>query len=266
MSLLQVHGLSHGYATGGLLRRRGWLAVLDRIDLQLQAGESLGLLGPSGSGKSTLARLLLGLETPSQGEVVFAGAAVDQLRGERARQFQRNVQLVFQDAPSAFNPRRSIGWSIAEPLRHLSDLDAAARRERTVELLEQMGLRGEHAARLPHQLSGGQLQRANIARALALSPSLVILDEALSNLDRVLQLQLLQRLEALRRDSGTAFLLITHDLSLVRHFCQRVVVLDAGRIVEDRVVDADLAFEHPAGQALQAALLPERPVKRRQRL
>ncbi|MFK0035441.1 nickel import ATP-binding protein NikE [Pseudomonas monteilii] len=259
MSLLHVHQLSHRYRTGGLLHKRSWLQVLDGIDLQLQPGESIGLLGSSGSGKSTLARLLLGLETPSQGEVTFAGEAVGKLRGEQARAFQRSVQLVFQDAPSAFNPQRSIGWSIAEPLRHLSDLNETARHTRVVELMEQMGLRAEHAKRLPQQLSGGQLQRANIARALAISPKLVVLDEALSNLDRVLQLQLLQRLDTLRREQGTAFLLITHDLSLVRYFCQRVVVLDAGRIVEDRVVDGGLSFDHPAGQQLQAAVLPERP-------
>lgn len=262
MSLLQVQQLSHRYRTGGLLRKRGWLQVLDGIDLQLQAGESIGLLGCSGSGKSTLARLLLGLETPSQGQVTFAGQAVSQLRGEPARAFQRTVQLVFQDAPGAFNPQRSIGWSIAEPLRHLSDLSEAAQRLRAIELLEQMGLHAEHAERLPQQLSGGQLQRANIARALAISPKLVVLDEALSNLDRVLQLQLLQRLDALRRDNGTAFLLISHDLSLVRYFCQRVVVLDAGRIVEDRAVEGELSFEHPAGRQLQAAVLPVRPARR----
>ncbi|AVD82833.1 nickel import ATP-binding protein NikE [Pseudomonas sp. SWI6] len=261
MSLLHAHQLSHRYRTGGLLRKRGWLQVLDSIDLQLQAGESVGLLGGSGSGKSTLARLLLGLETPSQGQVSFAGQAVSQLRGEQARAFQRTVQLVFQDAPGAFNPQRSIAWSIAEPLRHLSDLDETARHRRTVELLEQMGLDAEHAERLPQQLSGGQLQRANIARALAISPKLVVLDEALSNLDRVLQLQLLQLLDALRRDQGTAFVLITHDLTLVRYFCQRVVVLDAGSIVEDRTVSGDLSFEHPTGRQLQAAVLPERPTK-----
>ncbi|MFJ4453291.1 nickel import ATP-binding protein NikE [Pseudomonas sp. NPDC089392] len=261
MSLLHVQQVSHRYRTGGLLHKRGWLQVLDSLDLRLEPGQSVGLLGSSGSGKSTLARLLLGLEAPSQGQVTYAGQAVSQLRGESARAFQRTVQLVFQDAPGAFNPQRSIGWSIAEPLRHLTDLDQAARHTRAVELLEQMGLRAEHAERLPQQLSGGQLQRASIARALVISPKLVVLDEALSNLDRVLQLQLLQRLEALRRESGTAFLLITHDLSLVRYFCQRVVVLDAGRIVEDRAVNGDLSFDHPVGQQLQAAVLPERPVK-----
>ncbi|MFW3895749.1 nickel import ATP-binding protein NikE [Pseudomonas bharatica] len=261
MSLLHVQQVSHRYRTGGILHKRGWLQVLDSLDLRLEPGQSVGLLGSSGSGKSTLARLLLGLETPSQGQVTFAGQAVSQLRGESARAFQRTVQLVFQDAPGAFNPQRSIGWSIAEPLRHLTNLDQAARHTRAVELLEQMGLRAEHAERRPQQLSGGQLQRASIARALVISPKLVVLDEALSNLDRVLQLQLLQRLEALRRESGTAFLLITHDLSLVRYFCQRVVVLDAGRIAEDRAVNGDLSFDGPVGQQLQAAVLPERPVR-----
>ncbi|MCI0915185.1 nickel import ATP-binding protein NikE [Pseudomonas putida] len=257
---MHAHDLSHRYHTGGLLHKRGWLQVLDSIDLQLHAGESLALLVSSGSGKSTLARLLLGLETPSQGLVTFAGQPVNQLRGEQARAFQRTVQLVFQDAPGAFNPQRSIGWSIAKPLRHLSAFNETARHARVVELLKQMGW----APSMPQQLSGGQLQRANIARALAISPKLVVLDEALSNLDRVLQLQLqlqlqlLQRLQALRRDKGTAFVLITHDLSLVHYFCQRVVVLDAGSIVEDCTVRGDLSFEHPAGKQLQAAVLPER--------
>jgi len=262
MSLLHVNQLGHGYRSGGLLSRRGWLQVLDGIELELQPGESLGLLGSSGSGKSTLARLLLGLEKPACGQVTFAGQEVSRLRGGEARAFLRAVQLVLQDAPSAFNPQRSIGWSIAEPLRHLSELDEAARNARTVALLEHMGLRSEHAERLPHQLSGGQLQRANIARALAISPKLVILDEALSNLDRVLQLQLLQRLDALRREHGTAFLLITHDLSLVRYFCQRVVVLDAGRIIEERQIDGRLSFDHAVGKQLQAAVLPVRPTIR----
>lgn len=262
MSLLDVRQLSHGYRTGGLLRTRRWLQVLDGIDLQLLAGESVGLLGSSGSGKSTLARLLLGLERPSHGQVTFAGQDVSRLRGEPARDFQRAVQLVFQDAPSAFNPQRTIGWSIAEPLRHLSTLDEPARRARVLQLLDQLGLDAEHAERLPQQLSGGQLQRANIARALAISPQLVVLDEALSNLDRVLQLQLLQRLDALRRENGTAFVLISHDLSLVRYFCQRVVVLAEGKVVEDRPVDHALAFEHPVARQLQAAVLPTRPVGR----
>lgn len=261
MSLLHVHNVGHRYRTGGLLRKRGWLQVLDSIDLHLHAGESIGLLGSSGSGKSTLARLLLGLEKPTQGQVSFAGQDVSQLRGEQARDFQRTVQLVFQDAPGAFNPQRSIGWSIAEPLRHLTDLDEAGRQARTLELLEAMGLRAEHAQRLPQQLSGGQLQRANIARALAVSPQLVVLDEALSNLDRVLQLQLLQQLEALRQRSGTAFVLISHDLSLVQYFCQRVVLLDNGCIVEDRPVTHCTGFEQPVGKQLQSAMLPTRPDK-----
>jgi nickel transport system ATP-binding protein len=262
MSQLDICQVAHGYRTGGLLRRSGWLQVLDGIDLTLSVGQSVGLLGSSGSGKSTLARLLLGLEKPRQGQVRFAGQDVSQLRGEPAREFQRAVQLVLQDAPGAFNPQRSIAWSIAEPLRHLSLMKEAAQRQRVLQLLEQMGLRAEHAERLPHQLSGGQLQRANIARALAISPQWVVLDEALSNLDRVLQLQLLQRLDALRRETGTGFVLISHDLSLVRYFCQRVVLMSEGRIVEDRPVDQALAFEHPVGQQLQRAMLPERPEQR----
>jgi len=169
------------------------------------------------------------------------------------------VQMVFQDALSAFNPQRSIGWSIAEPLRHLSDMGAAACRARVEQLLQQVQLEARDIDKLPAQLSGGQLQRAGIARAMAIGPQLIILDEALSNLDRVLQVQILDLLAQVRRESGTGFLLITHDLSLVQRFCQRVVVLAEGKLVEDMPVTAQMRFTHPAARTLQEAVLPAMP-------
>ena len=244
MSFIQVRDLEHGYSAGGLFSKRHRVQVLSGLNLDLHEGQSLGLLGGSGSGKSTLACLLMGLESADRGSIVF--------------KVQR-VQMVFQDALSAFNPQRSIGWSIAEPLRHLSDMDAAACRARVEQLLQQVQLEARDIDKLPAQLSGGQLQRAGIARAMAIGPQLIILDEALSNLDRVLQVQILDLLAQVRRESGTGFLLITHDLSLVQRFCQRVVVLADGKLVEDLPVTAQMRFTHPAARTLQEAVLPAMP-------
>ena len=252
MSFIQVRDLSHGYTSGGIFSKRHRVQVLVGLSLDLHKGQSLGLLGSSGSGKSTLARLLMGLETADHGSIVFNGQGP----------FLQSVQMVFQDALSAFNPQRSIGWSIAEPLRHLTDMHAAACTARVVQLLQQVRLEPEDIDKLPAQLSGGQLQRAGIARAMAIGPQLIILDEALSNLDRVLQVQILDLLAEVRRESGTGFLLITHDLSLVRRFCQRVVVLADGKLVQDLEVTAQMRFTHPAARTLQEAVLPAMPKSR----
>lgn len=258
MSIFQVRNVSHGYTAGGLFSKRHRVQVLRELSLDLHDGQSVGLLGASGSGKSTLARLLMGLESPDAGSIVFDGKPLRGIDGP----FLKRVQMVFQDALSALNPQRSIGWSIAEPLRHLSQLDAEACKARVTQLLAQVQLNPRDIDKLPAQLSGGQLQRAGIARALAVNPQLIILDEALSNLDRVLQVQILELLAEVRRESGTAFLLITHDLSLVRYFCQRVVVLAEGHVVEDQAVTAQMRFTHPAACTLQDAVLPAMPVGR----
>lgn len=255
VNLLSAHELAHGYTRGGLLTRKHRVQVLRDLNLTLREGESVGLLGASGSGKSTLARLLIGVERPERGQVLFQDGHVE--TGGKA--FLQSVQMVFQDAPSAFNPRLGVGWSIAEPLRHLRGLETQACTARVAELLHQVRLKPEDAHKLPSQMSGGQLQRAGLARALAAEPRLIILDEALSNLDRTLQLQMLELLADLRERLGTAFLLITHDLSLVRYFCQRVLLLAEGSIVEDRAVTPDMRFTHPAGQLLTAAMLPSEP-------
>lgn len=255
MRLLRAQDLAHGYTRGGLLSRKQRVQVLRDLNLDLGEGECVGLLGASGSGKSTLARLLMGVERPEQGRILFRDGHTE--AGGKA--FLQAVQMVFQDAPSAFNPRLSVGWSIAEPLRHLRGLSADDCAERVAALLEQVQLDPADAQKLPSQLSGGQLQRAGIARALAAEPRLIILDEALSNLDRMLQLHMLELLADLRKQLGMAFLLITHDLSLVRYFCQRVLLLADGSIVEDRVVKPGMRFVHPAGQLLEAAVLPAEP-------
>ena len=255
MNLFQIRNLSHGYTAGAMFSKRHRVQVLSELNLDLPEGQNLGLLGGSGSGKSTLARLLMGLETPDQGSIHFNGQALQGTHPE----FLQRVQMVFQDALSAFNPQRSIGWSIAEPLRHLAGMHREGRQARVEQLLQQVKLEPADIDKLPAQLSGGQLQRAGIARAMAVGPQLIILDEALSNLDRVLQVQILDLLAEVRRESGTGFLLITHDLSLVRRFCQRVVVLADGNLVEDREVTPGMRFEHPAARILQEAVLPAMP-------
>jgi nickel transport system ATP-binding protein len=266
MTLLAAEGIGMAYRSssfaGGPAR-----CVLRDVDLAIREGESVGLLGESGSGKSTLARLLLGLEAPGAGRVLFRGHPLPPPSSPACREFRRCVQAVFQDPPGAVNPRHTVGRIVAEPLRHLTGLDRAGRTARVAELLGLVGLAPEDAAKLPGEMSGGQLQRVCIARALAPDPGLVILDEAVSNLDLVLQVRILDLLADLRRRLGTAYLLITHDPRLVRRFCDRAAVLQDGRIVEDRPVPQrhgpGFGFEHPAARRLQDAVLPPRPAGRR---
>ncbi|GAA0594177.1 nickel import ATP-binding protein NikE [Caenispirillum bisanense] len=259
MTLLQAQAVGKTYRSGGFFGSGPARTVLSGIDLGVAAGESLALVGASGSGKSTLARLLLGLERPSSGTVLFNGRPLDALRGAEHLAYRRAVQVVFQDSLGAVNPRHRIGRTIAEPLRHLTDLGERQRADRVAELLTLVGLSPADADKLPGQMSGGQVQRVCIARALAPGPDLIILDEAVSNLDLVLQIQVLDLLAGLRQRLGTAFVLITHDLRLIPRLCDRIAVLDAGRVVEDRPVTPGLRLDSDAGHRLQAAILPPRP-------
>lgn len=257
MSLIECRNISHSYHQGGAFSRRPPKPVLTGVELSIEAGACLALLGPSGSGKSTLGRLVLGLEIPSQGSVLYRATPLASLRGDAHKQFRRAVQVVFQDSISALDPRLTIARSIEEPLRHLTKLDAAARERRVIELLENVALPPDERDKLPGQMSGGQLQRVCIARALAANPELIVLDEAVSSLDLVLQLQTLDLLADLRQRLGTAYLFITHDLRLARRFAERIAVLDEGRIVENVCAGAPLS--HPASRALARAVLPARP-------
>lgn len=258
MSLLVAEGVTKRYGSGwsGSRDRR---QVLDGVDFAIAAGESVALVGESGCGKSTLARILLGLERPDAGRVLLRGR---DLRETPPRALRRAAQIVLQDSVGALNPARPVGWSIAEPLRHLTGLDRAARERRVADLLAAVALPNDAAARLPGRLSGGQLQRVCIARALAPEPALIVLDEAVSNLDLTLQIQILDLLSALRTRTQAAFLLVTHDLRLVRRFAGRVAVLADGRIVEEASVGPALALRHPASRRLVEAMLPAAPRRR----
>ncbi|MFC9396552.1 dipeptide ABC transporter ATP-binding protein [Streptomyces sp. NPDC057027] len=216
------------------------------VSLHVARGETLGLVGESGSGKSTIARALTGLRRPTSGEVRFdgrdvSGAATDtRLR----RELSRDVQLVFQDPYASLNPRHTVEQIVTTPLRIHTDLDRSERRRRAAELLEQVGLSPSHLPRHPHEFSGGQRQRIGIARALAVRPRLVIADEPVSALDVSVQAQVLNLLMDLREELGLSLLFISHDLAVVRHFCDRIAVLKKGELVE--VGPRDTVFDSPA--------------------
>ena len=232
MTLLNVCGLSHHYAHGGFSGKHQHQAVLNNVSLTLKSGETVALLGRSGCGKSTLARLLVGLESPSQGNISWRGEPLAKLNRAQRKAFRRDIQMVFQDSISAVNPRKTVREILREPMRHLLSLKKSEQLARASEMLKAVDLDDSVLDKRPPQLSGGQLQRVCLARALAVEPKLLILDEAVSNLDLVLQAGVIRLLKKLQQQFGTACLFITHDLRLVERFCQRVMVMDNGQIVE----------------------------------
>jgi oligopeptide transport system ATP-binding protein len=219
---------------GVVLRRRlGEVAAVDGVTLDVREGESLGIVGETGSGKSTLARILLNLLEPTSGVVRWRGEDVTHARGARLAELRRARQLVFQDPSSSLNPRKTVGAAIADPFAiHGLLPERAARARRVAELLEQVGLEPALANRYPHELSGGMRQRVGIARAVALGPRLLVADEPVSALDVSIQAQILTLLRELRRELGLTLVLISHDLAVVRHMCERVAVMHEGRLVE----------------------------------
>lgn len=253
MTLLSVSTLSHRYAN---------LPVLKEVSLALKNGETVALLGRSGCGKSTLARLLVGLESPTEGSISWRGEPLSDLNRSKQKAFRRDIQMVFQDAISAVNPRKTVREILREPMRHLLSLTKQEQLARAREMLNAVDLDDSVLDKRPTQLSGGQLQRVCLARALAVEPKLLILDEAVSNLDLVLQAGIIRLLKKLQQQFGTACLFITHDLRLVERFCQRVMVMDEGQIVETQTVGDRLTFSSNAGRVLQNAVLPAFPVRR----
>jgi peptide/nickel transport system ATP-binding protein/oligopeptide transport system ATP-binding protein len=234
--LLRVKGLVKEFAIdrGVMLRRNvGAVKAVDGIEFDVYAGETFGIVGESGSGKSTTARLIARLLDPTAGEVWFDGRDITALRGSNLKQVRRDMQMVFQDPYSSLNPRRTVGSIVAEPLAiHRAEPDRAKRKQAVQELMQTVGLNPEHRNRYPHEFSGGQRQRIGIARALALRPKLLIADEPVSALDVSIQAQVLNLLRECQRELGLTMVFISHDLSVIRHMCDRIAVMHDGKIVE----------------------------------
>ena len=253
--LLVVQDLCRHYPSGGWLRPGPVVRAVEGVSLELARGETLALVGESGSGKSTLARALLRLEEPDAGTVRFEGTDVRGLTGEALRALRRRMQIVFQDASGALNPRMTVGDAVAEGLEIHRLCRPDERPDRVRALLQEVGLEPDLAGRYPRALSGGQRQRVVIARALAVEPAFLILDEPVSALDVSVQAQVLTLLLDLQQRRGLAYLYIAHDLAVVRQVAHRVAVMYLGRLVEMGPTEAVLAAPaHPYTQALISAV------------
>lgn len=240
--------------------------AVDNVSFDIYKNETLGLVGESGCGKSTLGRVILRLQEPTSGSVLFEGTNLNSLKPEELRKFRTKMQIVFQDSYSSLNPRHKIGDIIAEPMTIHTAMTQREIRERIYELLNLVGLKNSHASRFPHEFSGGQRQRINIARTLALYPSFIICDEPISALDVSIQAQVINLLQDLQNKLGITYLFIAHDLSMVHHISDRIAVMYLGKIME--LTGSDQLFSdplHPYTQSLISAIPIPDPKRERNR-
>jgi peptide/nickel transport system ATP-binding protein/oligopeptide transport system ATP-binding protein len=262
-SLLVVEDLQKYFPikSGVLKRQTDEVKAVDGVSLSIDSGEAVGLVGESGCGKSTLGKTIMRILEPTGGRVYYEGEDLMALSKSELRRIRRDIQIIFQDPSSSLNPHMNVIELIEEPMRALTDWPKKKRRERSMELIQEVGLKENHLYRAPHELSGGQKQRVAIARALSVNPKLIIADEPTSALDVSVQAKILNLMRDLQEDYDLTYILISHDLSVVRHICTRVAVMYLGELVE--ISPMDQLFEepkHPYTRALLSSVPRASPI------
>lgn len=235
--VLEIKNLTKTFVTEG----KSDFTAVDHVSFQVYPGETLGIVGESGSGKSTLARIISRLIDATEGSIFLDGQDVTEIKGKKLRTYYKDIQMVFQSPVTSFDPRRTLGDGIVESLRN-QGISKKEAKEEALYLLQQCGLSSEFYERYPHEVSGGQCQRAAIARALAVKPQIVICDEATSALDVTVQQQIIELLRELKKERNLAYLFICHNLALVQMFCDRVLVMKDGKIVEEGTSDEVIMY------------------------
>ncbi|RBP18296.1 dipeptide transport system ATP-binding protein [Roseiarcus fermentans] len=265
---LEARGLARDYSVArGAFRRPALVKALAGVSFSLEVGRTLAVVGESGSGKSTLARLLTLIEAPSAGALLIEGEDVAHATPATRRRLRREIQMVFQNPYGSLNPRQTIGKALEEPLLVNTDMNAADRRAASLAIMEKVGLRPEYHHRYPHMFSGGQRQRIAIARAIVLRPKILVLDEPVSALDVSIRAQVLNLLAGLKDEFGLAYVFVSHDLSVVRHIADEVMVIYLGHAVETGSRDAIFHdAQHPYTRALLSATPVADPTARRERI
>ena len=246
--LVQAQDLCKYFKIGG----GRMLHAVEDVNLEIHRGETLGLVGESGCGKSTLGRTLMGIYKPTKGKLIYDGKEVDLTRKKERFAFAKKAQIIFQDPYASLDPRMTVGSIIAEGMEIHGMYDEKRRRERVAELLDIVGLNREHANRFPHEFSGGQRQRIGIARALSSNPQMIICDEPISALDVSIQAQIINLLEDIQAETGISYIFIAHDLAVVKHISDRILVMYLGRVME--IADCEELYAHPLHPYTQALL------------
>lgn len=267
--LLELEGIKKYFPIkGGILKRtQGQVKAVENVNLTVFEGESLGIVGESGCGKSTFGRTVLGLETLTEGKITYKGQDMSTVNRLDKKAFVKEMQMIFQDPYASLDPRQKVGKALEEIFIIHTDFSASVRKEKVLKLLKEVGLRAEHYDKYPHEFSGGQRQRVGIARAIALNPSLVVCDEAVSALDVSVQAQVIQLLKHIQNEYKLTYMFISHDLGVVRYFCDRVLVMYLGNTVELAPVEKIYSNPmHPYTKALLAAIPRPDPTINRDRI